>query len=65
MVLLAQRHRQNCKKYLEIRSPFLGEIIKRRGWGFVRTVKSIPETGPVMVAWSDKFKKDFEATPEI
>ncbi len=28
-------------------------------------VKAMSETDPMMVAWNDKFQKDFEATPEV
>ena len=29
------------------------------------SVKAMPETDPMMIAWSEKFKKDFEAAPEM
>ncbi len=28
-------------------------------------VKAMPATDPAMVAWSEKFQKDFDAAPEI
>ena len=28
-------------------------------------VKAMPETDPKMVAWNEKFAKDFEAAPEV
>jgi predicted small metal-binding protein len=29
------------------------------------TVKAMPATDPTMVAWNDKFNKDWEAAPEM